>query len=424
MAKQISSRLFRYWTAAGLLIGLTSGTIRQFFADGSMALNGPLAERVSPEWETAVIRIGIFARSIVTGLALGMLIGTAATLVQRLRKRSSAQPEGNAPAAAPRGKLAAVWVLLLLAPWTGEFLLGSSPLANLPWLALILPLYGGGALLIRETVVRTGRGWPAVLLLGAAYGAIEAGLVDQSLFNPSYDDYEFASPAAVPLLDFSAVNALGFVTGHAIWSIGVPISLTGLLFPQWKSTPWLGRTGYALSFALYLAGCAIVFGLIYSSERFIARPDQLLFAAAAALALIGLAFATKRKRRPASPGPVPRPWIVGIGAFAAHGLFQIRPENWVGVALGVAMLAAAAVLASRLCSRQGWTMRHELAATAGATLTCAWCGFVVTLSFRPDDALAWAGNMLFAAMAVLLLVMAGRRISRRESPEDKDGGGR
>jgi hypothetical protein len=31
---------------------------------------------------------------------------------------------------------------------------------------------------------RTGRGWPAMLVLGLAYGLIEAGLIDQTLSTP------------------------------------------------------------------------------------------------------------------------------------------------------------------------------------------------------------------------------------------------
>jgi len=408
-----SGRPFREWTAAGLWFGLTTAAVRQFFVDERLSLSGPLADFISPGWENAVLRAGITARSLVMGLVLGVISGAAASAVHRLRnRRAQGASRKVSGTTAKGGKLAPVWVLLVLAPWTGEFLLGSSPLENLPWLALILPLYGGGALLIRETVVRTGRGWPAVLLLGAAYGVIEAGLIDQSLFNPSFDEYDFINLSPVPLLDFSAVNALNFVTAHAFWSIGVPIALTGLLFPHLKSEPWLGRKGYTLAFALYFAGCAIVFAMIYAGERFIARPDQWLFAAAVAFALICAALATKKKRRPISARPVPRPWIVGAGVFAAHSLFQFRPENWSGVAMGIAALVAAAVVAAYWCRRQGWTMRHELAVTAGATLTCAWCGFVVTLTYRAEDALAWAGNVLFLTVAVLLLVIAARRINR------------
>lgn len=50
---------------------------------------------------------------------------------------------------------APILCLLLLAPWVGEFLLGSSPVQNLIGLPLIMPLYGGGALLIRELTRRT-----------------------------------------------------------------------------------------------------------------------------------------------------------------------------------------------------------------------------------------------------------------------------
>jgi len=34
------------------------------------------------------------------------------------------------------------------------------------------------------------------------------------------------------------------------------------------------------------------------------------------------------------------------------------------------------------------------------------------LTYRAEDALAWAGNVLFLAVAVLLLVIAARRINR------------
>jgi hypothetical protein len=56
------------------------------------------------------------------------------------------------------------------------------------------PLYGGGALLIREATRRTGRGWPTILLLGVAYGAVQAGLIDRYLYNSSFEGYQLASP--------------------------------------------------------------------------------------------------------------------------------------------------------------------------------------------------------------------------------------
>src|SRR5690348_15573402 len=74
--------------------------------------------------------------------------------------------------------------LFLLAPLVGEYLLGNVAISQLIALAFLAPLYGGGALLIREVARRTGRGWPMMVLLALAYGLLEAGMLDQSLFNP------------------------------------------------------------------------------------------------------------------------------------------------------------------------------------------------------------------------------------------------
>ena len=95
-------------------------------------------------------------------------------------------------------RAAPVLALLLLAPWVGEFLLGNISIRRLPGLLILVLLYGCGALLIREVTLRTGRGWPTILLLGAAYGVIEAGIVDQAMFNPSFEGWEFQAITPVP----------------------------------------------------------------------------------------------------------------------------------------------------------------------------------------------------------------------------------
>jgi hypothetical protein len=74
--------------------------------------------------------------------------------------------------------------LLFLAPLVGEYLLGNVSIVEIGALPILALLYGGGAVLIRELSRRTGRGWPTILVLGLAYGLIEAGLIDQTLFNP------------------------------------------------------------------------------------------------------------------------------------------------------------------------------------------------------------------------------------------------
>ncbi len=63
-----------------------------------------------------------------------------------------------------------VFVLVLMAPVIAELLVGSTPV-NQPIVFLVeVLIYGPGALLIRELVRRSGRGWDSILLLGMAYG--------------------------------------------------------------------------------------------------------------------------------------------------------------------------------------------------------------------------------------------------------------
>jgi len=76
-----------------------------------------------------------------------------------------------------------VLVLVVIAPVVAELLYGTVAITQIVAVLFVLPIYGAGALLIREVVRRSGRGWGSILLLGGAYGIIEEGLVLQSFFN-------------------------------------------------------------------------------------------------------------------------------------------------------------------------------------------------------------------------------------------------
>jgi hypothetical protein len=82
-------------------------------------------------------------------------------------------------------------VLFVLAPLVGECLLGNLTIPEIGLLLPVLaPMYGGGALLIREVTRRAGRGQATMLLLGVAYGLVEEGLADQMLFNRHYAGHD------------------------------------------------------------------------------------------------------------------------------------------------------------------------------------------------------------------------------------------
>jgi len=87
---------------------------------------------------------------------------------------------------APKRKTCAVITLFFVTPLVAEYLLGDLPLKLLAALIVLTPAYGGAAVLLRQTARRTGRGWPTMLVLGAAYTLIGEGLVTRSLFNHDY----------------------------------------------------------------------------------------------------------------------------------------------------------------------------------------------------------------------------------------------
>jgi hypothetical protein len=72
-------------------------------------------------------------------------------------------------------RVAPAVALFFLSPLVAEFLLGDFGLGALFVLIGLAPMYGGGAIVIREVVRRTGRGWPSIVLLALAYGVLEEG---------------------------------------------------------------------------------------------------------------------------------------------------------------------------------------------------------------------------------------------------------
>src|SRR5262249_10472968 len=142
--------------------------------------------------------------------------------------------------------------LLILAPLCAEYITGydtstGRPLALVGGLLILSPLYGGPALWSRELARRFGVGWPGIMALAAAFGIVQAGVVDQSLFSKSYREIEYwddmVQPTWIEPLGFSAFAAMSFIVGHVIWSYCIPIALVEALHPALSRQPWLRWPG-------------------------------------------------------------------------------------------------------------------------------------------------------------------------------------
>lgn len=302
--------------------------------------------------------------------------------------------------------------LFLLAALVGEYLLGNISIVDIGGLLILAPMYGGGAILIREAARRTGRGWPTMLVLGLAYGLIQAGLIDQGLFEPpELEGVPLGSAAAtfVPALGFSVSDLLVFVVGHAVWSIGIPIAFVETLVPERRTTPWLGRVGLTVAGVLYLAGSLA----ILSDARSPATAPQFIGVAVVSALLVWLAFAIGRRPRPMIERPGPRrPRLLGLEAFVASFLFGFS-ESWPGVAVSVLVAAAMCWVVSRLSRRPGWGDVHRLALAGGGLLHHAVIGFSLTQLYGREGAIHVIGNTIFALGAVILLLVAVWSVRRR-----------
>lgn len=124
--------------------------------------------------------------------------------------------------------------LFILSPVCGELLSGSAPpvefFAPLTFITLCL-LYGGGAVLVREMAFRWKVGWLSILALGAAYGIIEEGLMVKSFFDPAWMDLGILGTYG-RWLEVNWVWTVELIIYHAIFSIGIPILITTLVFPE------------------------------------------------------------------------------------------------------------------------------------------------------------------------------------------------
>jgi len=308
--------------------------------------------------------------------------------------------------------------LYFFAPISAEYLLGYDDLIGRPLelvfgLLIFGPLYGAPALLIREAARRTGRGWPTILLLSFAAGLVQAGLIDQSLFDPSYRDipywHQMRLPTYLPGLGFSAYMALSFLGGHMMQSFAAPIAVIESLNPKLARQPWLGRPGLIVLTLLYLAAAALVLVDQLRSEDFVASAGQLLGSTVVVITLVVVAFRLPRWRR-VRPGSPPRPGVVGVVAIVVIAGRDVLPTTWLGVAVAGLALLGLGVLVWRWSGRIGWGDRHVLALAAAVLVVNVAMAFVIQPLGNPDPVVKYAVNAVFALAVAVVLLVASRRV--------------
>jgi hypothetical protein len=301
--------------------------------------------------------------------------------------------------------------LFVLSPLVGEFLLGNVAIDALPVFLVMAPMYGGGAVLVREIGRGARGGWPAVMLLSFAYALVEEGLVTQSLFNPSYFGFDLLREAHVPAFGIGAWWTVFVLTLHTVWSIAVPVALSEALVPERAAGRWLRPRELAVVSVVFVLGLAANGFLTYRQERFTASAGQLAGTTALAAAAV---FAALRWRpaQALAARPAPRPRRVLAFSFLAASAFLTARwflGGWAVVGGYLVLFGASALAVWRWSGRAGWGPAHRLALASGAVLTYVWHSFIEVPIIGSQGTVDTVGNVVFGAAAVLLLAVAARR---------------
>lgn len=289
-------------------------------------------------------------------------------------------------------RVAPALALLIIAPLVAEFLLGDFNIRQIGFVGIFMPIYGAGALLIRELTRQARRGWPTMLMLCLAYALILEGFTNQTLFNPNYAGQRLLDYGFIPALGTSLNFAVYVLTLHVVWSLGSSIALAeALAGARWRE-PWLRLPGRVVTAILVVLGCAATINFTLRTFHFVASIGQ--FAAAGVLVLLAvvLAFVAFRSAasdasrthtmagKPNASDRAPSFWLVLAVALLLTSAFQrwfvFAPAHAVNAQLsfvGLLGLDAAAVVLFAVCARRtGWGPAHALAAALGAILTYGW----------------------------------------------------
>lgn len=311
-------------------------------------------------------------------------------------------------------RLGPVTVLLLLSPYCAEFLVGhqggyvTEPAGLLIGVLVASPLYGSVAVLIREVARRFNRGWATILSLSAAFGVVQAGLIDQGLFNhgwlrdsPYWEDLR----TLIPGLNVDVHQFLVFVVGHMIWSFAAPIAVVEAAFPNQARRPWLGPIGLGVMAILYLVAAAVFHNDLVIQQQFRAS-DLQLGAAIALTAILILAAFFVRPHRPSSAKAAPRPALVGVVVFAllagyTSALEFVSAAPWPAVSSAALELGLIGWLLWRWSGQAGWSPTHVLAAASAPLILYALMAFAV------PPVGGFPAAMKYLSNAIVLVVLLG-----------------
>ena len=123
----------------------------------------------------------------------------------------------------------AIWTLLLLAPFIGELLSGSTRASILFVYVPEVMVWGVGALFCRELVRRWRAGGVSLLLLGLALSIAEEFIIQQTSLAPL--PFPGSNAGYGRMWGVNLVYLLFMLGYESVWVVVVPVQVTELFFP-------------------------------------------------------------------------------------------------------------------------------------------------------------------------------------------------
>jgi MFS family permease len=207
-----------------------------------------------------------------------------------------------------------------LSPVIGELLSGSSPPLEFfkPIAFLFMAsLYGSGAIVVRELKFRWKKDFKALLLLGAAYGILEEGLMVKSFFDPKWMDLGIMGSFG-RWAEVNWVWAEMLTVYHAVFSITIPIVLVELAYAERKEESWIGKRLFTYLIVVWSAVTAIGFSFMTGYRP---PPLQYLLAIVAMGLFVYAAYRIPTRKPAESTEKIAKPRTLFILAAAGSTAF-------------------------------------------------------------------------------------------------------
>ena len=309
--------------------------------------------------------------------------------------------------------------LLILAPIFGEVVSGSTRLNeffNPVTFISELMLYGCGAIIVRELVVRWKKGWLAMLLLGMAYGIYEEGLVVQSFFDPTWKDLGVLATYG-RTIGVNWVWTEHLIIFHALISISASITFVEILYPAQRFDSWVkSRFWWIVNWAAFIT--------VLFLWKILIRYDSGIWQIISVLTILLLAiFARVFPDRILIPlnKPCPRParfwWAGFLGYFVQFFLiYSISSSGTIPFPILMLLILLFDAFVLWLILRwngngASWDDRHRLALLSGAL-----CFFLIFFLITSNGKypIWYFSNPLF----LMLLWLVSRKVNRRVLAEE------